>query len=260
MAEKVQDRNWLATAYFLSAQSSTYEGDWEAARNFTDRGLAGLSMDCRCLATRMQVEFERGEFDQSDEYLDRLLDAMWLTPSGPIVEYTIAAVGIALAARVSGAPRHFEVAEAAADVVLKAANSPNLLVWWAKASLGLLAVQRGDSAAAADHYDSLASSRGTAMRGFSLVLDRLLGLLSQTMDNPDLAVAHFKDALAFCRKASFRPELAWTCCDDADTLLLRNEPGDREKAMSLLDEALAISSELGMRPLMERVLSRREVR
>ena len=47
--------------------------------------------------------------------------------------------------------------------------------------------------------------------------------------------------------------------DYADTLLQRNEPGDREKAMSLLDESLAISSELGMRPLMERVLSRREI-
>ena len=30
-------------------------------------------------------------------------------------------------------------------------------------------------------------------------------------------------------------------------------------AMSLLDESLAISSELGMRPLMERVLSGREI-
>ena len=57
----------------------------------------------------------------------------------------------------------------------------------------------------------------------------------------------------------FRPELAWTCCDYADTLLQRNDPGDREKAMSRLDESLAISSELGMRPLMERVLSRRDI-
>ena len=259
LAEKLQDRNWLATAYFLSAQSSIYEGDWEAVRHFSDRDLAGLSMDCRCLATRMQVEFERGEFDQSEAYPDRILDAMRLTPSGPNVEYTIAAVGIALAARVSGAPRHFEVAEAAADVILTAANSPNLLMWWARASLGLLAVQRGDSAAAADHYDSLASSRGTAMRGFSLVLDRLLGLLAQTMDNPDLAVEHFEDALAFCRKASLRTELAWTCCDYADTLRERDAEGDRAKAISLLDESLAISSELGMRPLMERVLSRREI-
>jgi len=53
--------------------------------------------------------------------------------------------------------------------------------------------------------------------------------------------------------------LAWTCCDYADTLLQRNDSGDREKAMSLLDESLSISSELGMRPLMERVLSRRGI-
>ena len=39
----------------------------------------------------------------------------------------------------------------------------------------------------------------------------------------------------------------------------RNNEGDREKAVSLLDESLAISTELGMRPLMERVLSRREI-
>ncbi len=75
------------------------------------------------------------------------------------------------------------------------------------------------------------------------------------MGNYDQAVAHFEDALAFCRKGGYRPELAWSCRDYADTLLQRNEPGDREQAVSLLDESLAISSELGMRPLMERVLS-----
>ena len=65
--------------------------------------------------------------------------------------------------------------------------------------------------------------------------------------------------IAFCRKGGFRPELAWTCCDYAEMLLERNDDGDRTKAGSLLDESLAISSELGMRPLMERVLSRREI-
>ena len=53
--------------------------------------------------------------------------------------------------------------------------------------------------------------------------------------------------------------LAWTCSDYADMFLERNHEGDRAKATSLLDEPLAISSELGMRPLMERVLSRREI-
>ena len=89
-------------------------------------------------------------------------------------------------------------------------------------------------------------------------VDRLLGLLSHTMGNLDQAASHFEDSLTFCR-GGYRPELAWTFCDYADTLLRRNEPGHRQKAMSLLDESLAISGELGMRPLMERVLSRREI-
>ena len=65
--------------------------------------------------------------------------------------------------------------------------------------------------------------------------------------------------MVFCREAGYRPELAWTCCDYADMLLERDDEGEKSKATSLLDESLAISSELGMRPLMERVLSRREI-
>ena len=89
-------------------------------------------------------------------------------------------------------------------------------------------------------------------------VDRTLGLLSRTMGNLAQAASHFEDALAFCRKGGCRPELAWTCCDYADTLKERDAEGDRANAITLLDESLAISSELGIRPLMERVLSRRE--
>ena len=42
-------------------------------------------------------------------------------------------------------------------------------------------------------------------------------------------------------------------------LLVRAEDGDKDKAIAMLNESLAISTELGMRPLMERVLSRREI-
>jgi len=88
---------------------------------------------------------------------------------------------------------------------------------------------------------------------------RLLGLLAHTMGDMDQAAAHFEDALAFCRKAGLRPEVAWNCCDYSDTLRERDATEDRVKAIALLDESLAISSELGMRPLMELVLSRREI-
>jgi DNA-binding NarL/FixJ family response regulator len=50
--------------------------------------------------------------------------------------------------------------------------------------------------------------------------------------------------------------MAWTCSDYADALIQRNGQGDSSKAQSLLDESLAIATELGMRPLMERVSDR----
>lgn len=46
---------------------------------------------------------------------------------------------------------------------------------------------------------------------------------------------------------------------NSDRLLQRDGDAYRAETMYLLDESLAISSELGMRPLMERVLSRREI-
>ena len=126
----------------------------------------------------------------------------------------------------------------------------------ARFGLALMAIQRGDSAAAAEQYAALESLRG--MRMYGTVTDRLFGLLSNIMGRLDQAAQHFEDAMAFCRKAGYRPEVAWTCYDYADMLLQRNGDGDRAKAMSLLDESLAISTELGMKPLMERVQFRRD--
>ena len=87
---------------------------------------------------------------------------------------------------------------------------------------------------------------------------RQLGIIANAAGLDDKAVAHFEDALAFTRKAGYRPELAWTCCDYADLLRQRNGAGDSEKAAALLEEGLVIARDLGMRPLMERILSRRE--
>ena len=125
--------------------------------------------------------------------------------------------------------------------------------------MGMLAVVRGDVPVAEEQYLALEPLRGTMWFFVNTAVDRVLGLLSHTMGSLDQAAAHFDDALAFCRNAGYRPELAWTCCDYADLILERDNDGDRAKGTLLLDESLAISSELGMRPLMERVLSRREI-
>ena len=74
----------------------------------------------------------------------------------------------------------------------------------------------------------------------------------------DQATGHFDDALAFCRKAGYRPELAWTCRDYAALLLQICGPRDRERAESLLDEGLAIADDLQMGPLASNVAALQE--
>ncbi len=163
-------------------------------------------------------------------------------------------------ARITGVVDRFDQAERAAENIFSSPFANPYISRIAEASRALTAVVLDDGAQSKRSYDALESSQGVIFAPGSLAgtTDRLLGLLSQTMGNVDQAAQHFENAQSFCRKASYRPELAWTCCDYADTLLQRNDPGDREKAMSLLDQSLAISSELGMRPLMERAMSRQE--
>ena len=117
---------------------------------------------------------------------------------------------------------------------------------------------RGDIVEAQAQYLALGNTRDKAYEGQSrIAVDRLMGLLCVTLGKLEAAITHFEDAVAFCRDAGYQPELAWTCHDYAEALLRpsnssgRADPGNREKASSLLDESLAISTELGMRPLME---------
>ncbi len=223
------------------------------------------------LGCRALLEYQTGDFNAGEDYLQRLLSTFGygqtgtpaFYPNAYVAPYTVPSVVIAVAGRITGMMEHFEVVEAIARSLFASPFAHPGPANAARIGLALIAAQRGDAGAAGELYGALVMIVGTMSPqcplGPGLAGDRILGLLSHTMGDLDQAAAHFEEALAFCRKAGYRPELAWTCCDYADTLLQRGNPIDREKATSLLDESLAISNELGMRPLMERVLSRREI-
>ena len=180
------------------------------------------------------------------------------SPVGSGVGYSSAAATITLFVRVTGITELLDVAESIARETLSSPRMESMFISQSRMGLALIAIQRSDSGSAREQYSILESQRGT-QEGPYISYDRLLGLLAQTMSNLDDAQTHFEDALTFCRKAGYRPELAWSLCDYADMLLERKGEADKEKAVAMLDESLAISTELGMRPLMERVLSRREI-
>ena len=173
--------------------------------------------------------------------------------------YVFLAAVIPIVARITGDLELMEIAKAASEAVISSPEVRPRMATTAHQGLAIQAVLQKDASQAHQQYQALQSHQGSIFAHSRIAADRLLGLLSSTQGEIEKAVLHFEAARSLTLDSGLRPELAWTCCDYADTLLQRDSTGDREKAMSLLDESLAISSELGMRPLMERVLSRRDI-
>ena len=256
-AQRLRHHFYLARTLAVREYVARLLGQWQTALELCNSGLAVSPRESRLLFGRVLTDCQIGEFDSAEARLDELFEVMQLNPSGPTVDRAFFSLSAPLAARITGVVDRSKVSEEAAHTVLSNSSAIPIVVEITKYGPSLLAVQRGDAAAAREQYGSMALT-GIGII-FGLPDSQILGLLAQTMGELDQAMAHFEDALDFCRRAGYRPVLAMICCDYADTLLQRNEPGDRGEAMSLLDESLAISSELGMRPLMERVLSRRDI-
>ena len=159
-------------------------------------------------------------------------------------------VGLPLAAQITGNDEWLTAAAARAQNNLL---SPAGLfsATMARVGLAMVAVQRGDVASAEEQYSALAPVPGIMV--FYIGTDQVLGQLSVTLGRLDQAIIHFEDSRAFCRNAGYRPNLAWTCYDYAGALRQRNNSADWENAVALLDESMDISTELGMRPLVERI-------
>ena len=164
-----------------------------------------------------------------------------------------------LAIRFDGA-RWLDLAESAAQSVLKyPLQSPEWL-YRAAACLGLVAVVREDSSAAGEGYrklveavysDSVPAIR--FCRGSLTFVERQLGLVARTAGEVDQAITHFESGLRDCRTAGHKPELAWLCYDFADTLLKRHHGVDTEKAGALLKEGLDLVNRYKMSPLKEKI-------
>ena len=85
LAERVGDRFSLGSALWASEITYGFEGELNTAREFNDKALAGLPMDPRSLTTRVALEYQVGDFNQGQAYLERLMGAMRLSPSGGTV-------------------------------------------------------------------------------------------------------------------------------------------------------------------------------
>ena len=143
-AESLRDRYWLATALWLNEIACIYTGDWQAAREFNQRGLSVSPSDTRLLGTRMLLEHEIGDGIEGHGYLGRLLEALRLVTPGPRYDYASVALMIPMVGIITGAVDQLHTAEDAALTVLSAESATTLVSRFAELGLGLMAVLRRD--------------------------------------------------------------------------------------------------------------------
>ncbi len=251
LAEKLRHRTWLGRAMSGNLFVTRARGDWAQARSYSDRGLEASPRDVRLLGPRALLERDLGDFEQGQIYIDRFVSLWDINNSTPTIEYCLSVCTIAMVARITGDARMFNKIQATADMAIALNAVTPLVETFSRIAKGIIAVIQEDAVTAKQQYDALGLIRG--MFPYLIAGDRVLGLLCSTMGDMDRASDHFEDALTFCRKADYRPELAWTCCDYATTLLRRNNYGDSEKAATLLEGSSALARELGMGPLARRV-------
>ena len=276
VAERSGNLRWRGSAIEINENIASVQGDWKTAREWADRGLAIAPGDPNLLGSRALVEYQTGDFEAGSHYLDRLqeiADAVNLdyaretTIGGHRIQvpawYTYAAIAIPLATRITGIIERFETVEKITKTIVELGAVVPAVTRSSKIAMGLVAVQLSDKAKAAEVYPDIEIRRGTlaptSPHGPGLSTDRLLALLAQEMGDVGTARKHFEDSISFCKKAGYRPELAWAYSDYADLLRNQQGPEDLTKAIGLLDEALTITQELSMRPLMEKVLGRRDI-
>jgi len=258
-AERLRHHFYLTRALYGRAWLASWQGEWDQGLAWARRGLKISPFEPRLLYITAVLETQRGEFSAARECAQRLIDRFPAAPGGAIIERAFAAFLIPVHSHVSGDVDLLDRGEEAYRTGIGGFRAIGRIAEFIRDGLCLVAVIRGDRHLATDEYQALlADEHRIFIAGPNgLCRDRLLGLLARTVGRLDEAVGHFEDALAFCARAGYRPGLAWSLYEYADTLLTMGR--DRRQAMTLLDEGLKISRELGMRPLMDRILARREV-
>jgi tetratricopeptide (TPR) repeat protein len=244
-AERIRHRYRTALAAASLGGLSFFEGDFDDAKKHKDLALSLAPQEPVVLLFAIIQETMLGDFATSNAHIDRQLETANLTRPGPNLEHAMPAFCIPWAARMSGNLSQLQSAKKLAHVVFDSDNVTSFVELFARSGLAATAVITRNESEAAEQYPAIVEMKKLISFAFFSV-DRLLGLLAHTMGKLDDSQKHFEGAIAICREAGNVTELAWSLCDYADMLLERDEPGDREKAVPMLDESLQISSDLGV--------------
>jgi class 3 adenylate cyclase/Cdc6-like AAA superfamily ATPase len=254
LAERTRQPYQIASAATCRGVASFAVGDWAASREASEWGMESLPYDARLNANSAYVAYQAGDLERGDSFRRRVAEIAATVPPGPSAEHVYMTSVPARAAQITG--RHPDAAAIrASSMAVLASPVPGtpLFKGMVHIALSLVAHMTADRDAAAELLP-LVEAKGSWVPDFHCHSDHVRGLLLETLDRLDDAIDAIEAALEWLPPA-YRPASAEASYDCARLRLKRDAPGDHERARVLIDESLAESQALGMKPLVERILA-----
>jgi DNA-binding CsgD family transcriptional regulator/tetratricopeptide (TPR) repeat protein len=255
-AERLGHERLLRLTYSQMFMICHCLGEWDEALEWGQKELRYTDPVTPYIARRLALEAELGHADQVERLWERLAAPRQRPWHRSAVALTTAAVS-----RITGDRSRLHLVTTAAVAASVPEEGGQLTTTRRRigAARGLLAVMRDDKQAARDILAEQERWQTVIPDAYvNLVTPRLLGLLAGTVGDRQGAITHFERAVLVCSESGARPELAWSMADYAELLLA--EPAATRgvgvaprSAGTLLQEAKALSSSLGMAPLQARL-------
>ena len=249
LAEELRQPRYLWVTPFLKGSRAMTEGRFEECGQMARQAIA---IGQRAQDPTAPLLFEtlinvmrmvQGQVEDREEAIKRYIENF---PEIPSMRATLANLYFRLGRR-EDAQREFDQV-ASHDF----ANLPRDASWViTMASLSYVCSYINDVRRAAILYDLLLpySPRQCVVGGAAIGTGstlRFLGILATTLSRWEEAVSHFEGALLMNKRIGAIPFTALTQQEFGVMLLKRGEPGDREKALEVFDQALAIANQIGM--------------
>lgn len=253
-AECERSRLSLAAAHQAYAIAAHLTGDWEACREHAHRCLAlqlgpgHTHSHAVTLATLALTEYETGHEDLAEHYLETLGEVTG-NREAPFPFY------LPKMAWITGNTTRIEATARALEQISTPEQPFEWVTMSRNSASALIAVLRQDREEAERYLRVYGKWKGLRIPGNAggMASDAIRALLLETLGEPEAAMAAFEEALAFCRRSGYGPELARTCRDYGRALLRRGAPKDAQRAVRALQQGLSLAQNLGMATLVAQI-------
>jgi tetratricopeptide (TPR) repeat protein len=253
-AERARDYSWLATAHWASLVEALHCGNWRTAREHGQLALDTWPEDPRVFALLALLEHETSNPDRGADYLEQLERMRGRGAMGLPLGLLHVAQVLPRVAYITGNPDHMTTGKVAALEVLSSPHRTPNAELVSHIALAQVALAEDDLEAIENEYQELEDAEELWWYHPAPVR----ALLAYKLGKYDQGQKDFEEAMERYRTAGYRPLLAWAAYQYS---VACGEAGTESSAFirSLEDDALEIGRSLGMRPLVQKVLGRREI-